>query len=119
MIRVKEPTFDIFSGASDKDALWVEAVEGWSQAGERMEEIAAEKPGKYFLFSAASHSILARIETCEKAASGALLQRNDTIPPHWQRGRRWLQCKAKQKLVGWNRANKLLSSRIPRSFWNG
>ena len=69
MIQVKEPTFDIFSGASDKDALWVEAVQGLARARERMEEIAAEKPGQYFLFSTASHAILGRIETFNKAAS--------------------------------------------------
>jgi hypothetical protein len=63
---MKEPTFDIFSGASDKDALWVEAVEGLSKARERMEQIAAEKPGPYFLFSGASHSILARVEIFPK-----------------------------------------------------
>jgi hypothetical protein len=63
---MKEPTFDIFSGASDKDALWFEAVEGFSKARVRMEEIAAEKPGRYFLFSGASHSILARLETFPK-----------------------------------------------------
>jgi hypothetical protein len=37
-------------GASDKDPVWLEAVEGLSAAGERMEEIAAERPGEYFLF---------------------------------------------------------------------
>jgi len=62
MIQVKEPTFDIFSGASGKDALWVEAAQGLARARERMEEIAAGKPGQYFLFSTASHSILGRIE---------------------------------------------------------
>jgi hypothetical protein len=59
---MKESTFDIFRGTSDEDAVWLEAVEGLSAASERMEEIAAIIPGPYFIFSAASHSILARTE---------------------------------------------------------
>ncbi len=66
---MKEPTFDIFYGTSDKDAVWLEAVEGFSAARERMEEIAARTPGQYFLFSPASHSILARTETFMKPES--------------------------------------------------
>ena len=58
-----EPVFDIFAGASDEEAIWIEAVEGLSNARERMGQIAAEKPGRYFVFSCADHSILARIET--------------------------------------------------------
>ena len=60
---MKEPTFDIFAGTSDKNAVWVEAVEGLSNARARMHEIAAVKPGAYFVFSAHDHSILARTET--------------------------------------------------------
>ena len=48
-----EPRFDIFSGQIDKNALWVETVEGLSNARERMEQIAAEKPGQVFHFLAA------------------------------------------------------------------
>jgi len=55
--------FDIFAGSSDADALWVEAVEGLSNARERMEQIAAEKPGRYFVFCSRDHTILAQVET--------------------------------------------------------
>lgn len=47
----QEPRFDIFSGSIDKDALRIEAVEGLAKARERMEELAANVPGKYFVFS--------------------------------------------------------------------
>lgn len=63
---MKEPTFDIFSGESDKAPVWIEAVEGLSKARERLEQIAAKKPGKYFLFSLYSGSILLEIETFHK-----------------------------------------------------
>ena len=56
-----EPRFDIFSGTPDKDAVWVECVCGLSNARERMERIAAQKPGRYFLFSVLSHSVLVKI----------------------------------------------------------
>ncbi len=56
-----EGTFDIFSGAPEEHGLWVEAVEGLSNARERMGQIAAEEHGKYFLFSRSSQSILTRM----------------------------------------------------------
>ena len=52
---MKEPSFDIFAGDHDKDSIWIEAVAGLSKARERMEQIAKEKPGKYFLFSCTDH----------------------------------------------------------------
>jgi hypothetical protein len=63
---LKEPIFDIFSGVPDKNAIWLEAVEGLSNARARMHEIAAQFPGQYFVFSAVSHSILAKTESFSK-----------------------------------------------------
>ncbi len=63
---MSEPSFDIFSGALDKNAIWLECVNGLSNARERMEQIAAEKPGRYFVFSIGSRSILAQTETFGK-----------------------------------------------------
>jgi hypothetical protein len=62
---MNQPIFDIFAGTYDK-AVWIEAVEGLSNARERMEQIGKEKPGRYFLFSCPDHLVLARIETFEK-----------------------------------------------------
>jgi len=56
-------TFDIFSGAPEENGLWMEAVEGLSKAQQRMGQIAAQNPGKYFLFSSGSQSILAQIQS--------------------------------------------------------
>jgi hypothetical protein len=61
-----ESRFDIFSGTPDKDAVWVECVLGLSNARGRMEQIAAQKPGRYFLFSLLSHSVLSKTETFSK-----------------------------------------------------
>ena len=68
---MKEATFDIFSGESDKDAVWIDSVDGLSKAREHLEEIAAKKPGKYFLFSSSSSSILLRIETFNNSMTTA------------------------------------------------
>jgi hypothetical protein len=57
------PTFDVFSGESDRDAVWLCAVQGLAEAKATMDAIAAKKPGKYFLFFALTHEILARVET--------------------------------------------------------
>ena len=41
------PRFDVFSGLLDKDALWIESVQGLGAAYERMTELAANRPGPY------------------------------------------------------------------------
>jgi hypothetical protein len=51
--------FDIFSGTR-KNATWIETVEGLAAARERLQQIAAEKRGQYFIFSA-----LTRVSVCE------------------------------------------------------
>lgn len=67
---MSEPIFDIFRGSTDKDAMWLEAVPGLASARQRMEEIAKDAPGPYFVFAPQSHSILARIDT-RNAAQGS------------------------------------------------
>ena len=57
------PKFDIFAGAPDKSAVWVCGVAGLANARETMEQIAAERPGRYFIFHAADHNVLSQIET--------------------------------------------------------
>ena len=61
--EVTVETFHVFSGAPEENGLWVETIDGLSNARQRMEQIATQKPGKYFLFSGSSQSILTRIET--------------------------------------------------------
>jgi hypothetical protein len=63
MHKIREPVFDIFRGSpSSKDAVWVETVEGLAAARARMEQIAWEASGQYFLFSPRSHAILAKAD---------------------------------------------------------
>lgn len=64
---MSETTFDIFSGIPEEHGVFVEAVEGLSSAQERIRQIAAQKPGNYFLFSGSSQSILSRTQTSTKA----------------------------------------------------
>jgi hypothetical protein len=63
---VNEGTFDIFSGVPEEHGVFVEAVEGLSNAQRRMGQIAAQEPGKYYLFSGSSQSIFARMQTYAK-----------------------------------------------------
>lgn len=57
------PTFDIFSGSPDRDAMWIEVVSGLGAANDRLKQLAAKKPGPYFLFDPRQHAILARLDT--------------------------------------------------------
>ncbi|HKN25061.1 MAG TPA: hypothetical protein VJX72_09460 [Candidatus Acidoferrum sp.] len=60
---MKVPQYDIFSGTLDRDALWLEAVEGLGAACERMKERAKESPGAYFVFCSTSRAVLASTNT--------------------------------------------------------
>jgi hypothetical protein len=58
------PMFDIFSGRlEDGNALWVEAVEGVTNAADRMKQLAAERPGRYFVFSLEKRIVVAAIDS--------------------------------------------------------
>jgi hypothetical protein len=58
------PKFDIFCGRfPDPNVVWVDAVEGLAAACKRMEQIAAEKPGRYFVFNASDRTVLATTDT--------------------------------------------------------
>ncbi|HWY26642.1 MAG TPA: hypothetical protein VNY97_01830 [Candidatus Angelobacter sp.] len=65
---MREPAFDIFLGESEKDAIWLEKVEGLSNAKARMKKFARENPGHYFVCSE-NHSILARTNTYNQPES--------------------------------------------------
>ena len=54
--------FDICSGTIDKDAAWIEVAEGLSSACQRMEKIATDSPGQYFVLDPKSRSVVARID---------------------------------------------------------
>ena len=60
---MRVPHYHVFSGSREKDPLWLESVEGLGTANERMEQLAAEKPGPYFIFSTDTHTVLASIDT--------------------------------------------------------
>jgi hypothetical protein len=58
------PLFDIFSGHFlRKDARWIEACGGSANAVQRMLEIAAKKPGPYFLFSCYTRRCVMSLDT--------------------------------------------------------
>jgi len=65
------PKFDIFSGDRDRNARWIEAVEGLAKANERMQQLAEQRPGKYFIFYSGTHTVVASIETCAKSQQPA------------------------------------------------
>lgn len=64
-------TFDIFSGVFERNALWVEAVQGLDHATKRMEQIASQKPGQYFVFCSTTHAVVASTDGSKKLDSAA------------------------------------------------
>ena len=60
----REPRFDIFRGIpGNKDAVWILAVEGLSNARAKTEDLAAQNPGAYFVFNPRDRSFLVVIDT--------------------------------------------------------
>ena len=58
------PTYLICSGRfPETDVLWLESVVGFGAARERMQRLAAQKPGPYFIFSTNIHVVLATIDS--------------------------------------------------------
>ena len=55
--------FDLFAGSGDKDAMWLETVEGLDNARSRMERLAAQVPGQYFVFSVHNCAVVAKTDT--------------------------------------------------------
>src|SRR5262250_1158699 len=47
---MKAPRYKLFSGSLNKNPLWLEAVESFESACERMERRAQELSGPYFVF---------------------------------------------------------------------
>ena len=72
------PTFEIFLGYFEREALWVEAVRGFGSASRRMRQRAEEFPGPYFVFCTRTHRVLASIDTSEQEIDPSEQQRNPT-----------------------------------------
>lgn len=65
---MREPTFDIFRGAiGSGEEVWLEAVCGRENAKQRMEQIAARSPGRYFLFDVHHHFVVDCADTTKLA----------------------------------------------------
>jgi hypothetical protein len=67
--------YDIFSGHDHEDAIWIDAVDGLAAAADRMNQLAREKPGPYFVFCTNKYKILICIDT---SASGENAQESIT-----------------------------------------
>ena len=74
---MKVPRFDIFSG-TEKNAQWIEVVEGLDAASQRLKFYAAKYPGKYFLFDCSEHTITCNIDTSH--SSTPTLEEMNFIP---------------------------------------
>lgn len=59
----QEPFFDIFSGSVYENAMWIEAIAGLERVCQRMMDLAAQSPGKYFIFSFRARMVLASIDS--------------------------------------------------------
>ena len=57
-------TFDIFeSSGSKNDVLWLECIEGLNAARDRMYEIAAKRPGMYYVLNLQARLLVAKTDT--------------------------------------------------------
>lgn len=68
----KVPTFDVFAGKPDRDAVWICRVKGLANAKQLMDNFAAEKSGPYFIFFAGTREVLAQTDTSYEPQGGLL-----------------------------------------------
>jgi hypothetical protein len=66
-------TYDIFSGRTDKQPLWIESVEGLDAAKQRMHDFAASTPGPYFVYRVSTQAVLAFTDTSEAGGGGRVV----------------------------------------------
>lgn len=59
----EELCFDLFRGELLQGAIRIETVRGLAEAKTKMEEIAAQQPDKYFLYSSESSSVVVSINS--------------------------------------------------------
>ena len=60
-MRSTKPILDIYKGIFAQGQQWMESVHGLEGAQERMEQLAAEQPGDYFVFDPQDHRVLSTI----------------------------------------------------------
>jgi len=61
------PTYDLFLGRANSEAVWIEAVEGLGNAYEVMTKRAAEISGRYLLICSRTHTVRGSIDTSTSA----------------------------------------------------
>ena len=64
-------TYDLFSGAPEEDVLWLEAVDGLNNAIDRMTQRSRENPGRYFVYSSNTQTVIASIDTNRRESDHA------------------------------------------------
>jgi hypothetical protein len=60
---MQETAFDILSGTPQTKVKWLESVTGLANARKRINELAAQTPGQYFIFNAWNSCIIEQIDT--------------------------------------------------------
>jgi hypothetical protein len=56
-----EQVFDIFSRLPDGTPMWLESVEGFDEAKNRVKILARFRPGKYFIYSEQRAGVVGRV----------------------------------------------------------
>jgi hypothetical protein len=66
--------YDVFSGEPSKEPLWLESVQGFSAAVQKMHQLAAQKPGPYFIFSPHISRVIAFTDSSKSPLSQSVSQ---------------------------------------------
>jgi hypothetical protein len=81
-VETEIPVFEIFRGHyGEMDVVLLAIVDGLCAASDHMLQIAAEKPGPYFLFSCETHRVLLKVDTTNQSPADELAWRDTTATP--------------------------------------
>ena len=63
MATVTTRSYDIFAGTKDAAPMWLEAADNRESAYEKMLEYSLNKPGRYFVFSPTTNTVICTVDT--------------------------------------------------------
>lgn len=60
---MNEQLFEVFSGAPNRNPKWIGTSRSKEEAEARMAKLAADKPGKYFVWFGAEQQLVSAVDT--------------------------------------------------------
>jgi hypothetical protein len=110
------PRFDVFSGSTgSREEVWMDCAENLEAARNKMEVLAVENPGHYFVFSAAQQRIVADVDTTDGVPNDSRA-RNDVAKNLMRSADGWIEQTAADNSLVFSSGDATLKI-LPDGHW--